>query len=115
MVEERDSFSANLLQTKQTSMSDGAFASPTTTVSGINVQWQHRMRPDVTLSAALSYAVQDGLSAVGAPGNSTSIAASAGVRYQISDTVSASLRYSFFERRSDNMAYSFYQNVLILG
>ena len=49
------------------------------------------------------------------PGNSTSVAASVGLQYRLSDTLSTSLRYSFFDRHSRSTAFSYSANMLILG
>jgi hypothetical protein len=76
----------------------------------------HELRPDLILSAALAYSQQDQAAGVVLnPGNSTSVATSISLNYQISDTVGASLRYSFFDRQSPVAAFSVYQNILILG
>jgi hypothetical protein len=72
----------------------------------------------MTVSAAISYAIQDqdtGPVSAFNPGNNTSIAATLAWQWQISNTVSTSLRYSFFERSSPATAFDMYQNILILG
>jgi hypothetical protein len=113
---DRDIFSASLLLATQTSSgASNGFSSQAKTVA---VNWLHQMRPDMTVSAAISYAIQDqGAGAISAfnPGNNTSIAATLAWQWQISDTVSTSLRYSFFERSSPDTAFDMYQNILILG
>ncbi len=115
-VLDRDKFAINLLDTRQTRT--GASTPTSTSTNGttvsVNGSWQHELQADLTLSAALSYAIQNGI-ATGGPGNNTSIAASVGLQYQISDTLSTSLRYSFFQRQATDTAYSFYQDMLILG
>ena len=105
-----------MLLTKQTNSQ--ALRSTSGTSKSVNATWLHQMRPDMTVSAALSLAIQDQtigtISAVN-PGNTTSVVASLAWQYQISDTLSASVRYSFLEQQSPAAVYSFYQNMLILG
>ena len=82
------------------------------------MNWLHQMRPDMTVSAAISYAIQDqsaGRVSDANPGNNTSVVASLAWQWQISDTLSASVRYSFLERQSQAAVYDLYQNMLILG
>lgn len=112
-VLERDSLSLNLVLVKQTS--PGSVASTATTAKTISGQWLHQMRPDLTFSAATSFSLQDGNFGYGVPGNTTSVAASVGLQYQISAKLGASLRYSFFDRHASTTVYSFYENMLILG
>lgn len=112
---DRDIISLNLLLTKQTNSQ----ASSTSGASkSVNATWLHQMRPDMTVSGAISLAIQDQtigtISAVN-PGNSTSVVASLIWQYQLSDTLSASVRYSFLEQQSPAAVYSFFQNMLILG
>jgi hypothetical protein len=113
---DRDIFSVNLFLATQTSSgASNAFTSQSKTV---NVSWLHQMRPDMTVSAAISYAIQEqsaGAPSAFNPGNNTSIAASLAWQWQISGTVSTSLRYSLFERSSPVTAFDMYQNILILG
>jgi len=113
---DRDIISVNLLMATQTS--SGA-ATPTSAESKTaNVTWLHQMRPDMTFSAALSYAIQDqtaGIIAGVNAGNSTSIAASLAWQWQISDTLSASVRYALLDQSSPVTAYNVYQNILIFG
>jgi hypothetical protein len=111
---DRDMFGVNLLDTKQTRQGAGSTAS-NGTVASISGTWQHALRPDLSLSAAVSYSRQNGISGLGGPGNSNSEAVSAGLQYQISDTLSANLRYSFFARQASTTAYTFYEDMLILG
>jgi hypothetical protein len=111
----RDIIAFNLLLTKQTN-SRGAATSDSS--NSVNASWLHQMRPDMTVSAALSFAVQDHtIGNVGAsnPGNSTSVVTSLAWQYQISDTLGANVRYSFLEQRSSIAVYSLFQNMLILG
>jgi hypothetical protein len=113
---DRDIISINLLLTQQTS--SGAANATSADSKTASVSWLHQMRPDMTASAAVSYAIQDqttGVISIANPGNNTSIAASLAWQWQISDTISTSLRYSFFERASAITAYDVYQNMLILG
>jgi hypothetical protein len=84
----------------------------------INAAWLHQMRPDMTVSGVISFAIQDqtaGTVNVVNSGNFTSVVASLAWQYQISDTLGASLRYSFLGQQSPTTANSFYQNMLILG
>jgi uncharacterized protein (PEP-CTERM system associated) len=113
-VLDRDTFGINLLDTRQTRTGAGTSTSTNGTTASVNGTWQHQLRADLTLSAALSYAIQNGTTG-GGPGNNTSTAASVGLQYQISDTLSASLRYSFFQRQATATTYSFYQDMLIAG
>jgi uncharacterized protein (PEP-CTERM system associated) len=110
---DRDSLSASLLLARQTSLSGGA--STVTTAKTVTAQWLHQMRPDLMLSAAASFSVQDGNFVYSGGGNSTSVATSVGLQYQISDTLGANLRYSFLGRQSGSSAYSYTVNMLILG
>ena len=113
---ERDIISLNFLFAKQTSSGGiNAVSSQTKTAS---VSWVHQMRPDVTVSGAVSYAIQDqtaGAISFANPGDNTSLAASLAWQWQISDTLSTSLRYSFFRRQTTVTAFELYQNALILG
>jgi hypothetical protein len=76
------------------------------------------MRPDMIMSAAISFAIQDhaiGHAGSFNPGNSTSVVASLAWQYQISDTLGANVRFSFLEQQSPIAVYSFFQNMLIVG
>ena len=113
---DRDIFSLNLLMTKQSST--GATNASTASSKSANVSWLHQMRPDMTVSAAFSYALQDqstGVRSRANPGNNTTIATNLGWQWQISNTLGASLRYSFLDRQSPVSAFQIYQNMLILG
>lgn len=111
---DRDIITLNLLLAKQTSTgttTNGAASSKT-----VSATWVHQMRPDMILNAALSYSIQEQAArSTLNPGNSTSLLASLGWQWQISDTISTSLRYSLFERQSAVATYDIYQNMLILG
>jgi hypothetical protein len=112
---DRDIITFNLLLAKQTS--SGGTTSNAQSKS-FNGSWVHQMRPDMTVSAAVSYAIQDqttGFVSFANPGNSTSIAASLAWQWQISDTVTTSVRYSFFERSSAVTSFDIYDNMLIVG
>jgi uncharacterized protein (PEP-CTERM system associated) len=112
----RDIISMNLLLAKQTS--SGTANATGSESKTFNVTWLHQMSPDMTISAAVAYAIQDqsvGAVSVANPGNNTSIAASLAWQWQISDTLSASVRYSFFDRQSADTAFELYENILILG
>ncbi len=113
---DRDIISINLLLSKQTST--GGTNASTIHSKTASISWLHQLRPTVTVSGAISYAVQDqniGQVSFANPGNSTSIAATLAWQWQISDTLSTSLRYSLFERQSVVTAFQIYQNLLILG
>lgn len=112
---DRDIVSFNLTFTKQTSTGAGNIG---TSSNGtfVGATWIHQMRPDMTVTATLSYSQQDQASrTVAAAGNQTSYAGSLAWQYQISDTISTSLRYSFFERSSPLAQLNVYQNLVILG
>jgi hypothetical protein len=112
----RDIISINLLMAKQSS-SGGTNPSSAETKTA-SVSWLHQMRPDVTVSAAISYSIQDqssGFVSAANPGNNTSVVGTLAWQWQISDTLSANMRYSFLERSSAVTAYDVYQNILILG
>jgi hypothetical protein len=112
---ERDIIAFGLLLAKQTSSQSTATPSSSKSVSAT---WLHQMRPDMTTSAAISFAIQDhtiGNAGSSNAGNSTSIVASLAWQYQISDTLSANVRYSFLEQQSPIAVYSLFQNMLILG
>jgi hypothetical protein len=113
---DRDIFSVNLLLAQQTSASGSTSSSSDSKTA--SVTWLHEMRPDMTVSAAISYAIQDqtaGVISTANPGNNTSIVASLAWQWQISDTLSGSVRYSFLERQSQVAVYDIYQNMLIIG
>jgi len=111
---ERDIVSANLLLTTQSQ--SGIMNTSTSTAKTVSLGWIHQLQPDLTLSSALAYSRQEQPGGIVLnPGNSTSVATSVSLNYQISDTVGASLRYSFFDRQSPVAAFSVYQNILILG
>ena len=116
---DRDIFSINLLLAQQTSVSGSvASVSSSSESKTASVTWLHQMRPDMTVSAAISYAIQDqsaGVISADNPGNNTSIVASLAWQQQLSDTVSVSVRYSFLERQSQVAAYDIYQNMFIVG
>jgi hypothetical protein len=112
---ERDIIAFGLLLTKQTNSQSTATSASSKSISAT---WLHRMRPDMTTSAAISFAVQDHtIGNVGAfnSGNSTSVVASLAWQYQISDTLGANVRYSFLEQQSPIALYSLFQNMLIVG
>lgn len=113
---DRDILSLNLSMSHQTST--GTAASSSADTKSVSLGWLHEMRPDMTVSATVSYALQDqssGLTNALNPGNNTSIAANLAWQWQISDTLTGSVRYSFFERQSPVSAYQLYENMLILG
>jgi hypothetical protein len=112
---ERDIIALGLLLAKQTSSQGAATSSSSKSISAT---WLHQMRPDMTASAAISFAIQDhtiGKAVSSSPGNSTSIVGSLAWQYQISDSLGASVRYSFLEQQSPIAVYSLFQNMLILG
>jgi uncharacterized protein (PEP-CTERM system associated) len=116
---DRDIVSLNVSLAKQTLIGTAAVAGgdgTATTSKTAGATWLHQMRPDMTVSAAVSYSLQEQAAATAAgPGNLTSIAGSLVWQQQISDTVSTSLRYSFFDRQSAVNTFDIYQNMLILG
>ena len=70
---DRDIFSINLLLAQQTSASGNTSSNAESKTASVN--WLHQMRPDMTVSAAISYAIQDQSAAVVStanPGNNTS-------------------------------------------
>jgi uncharacterized protein (PEP-CTERM system associated) len=112
---DRDTITLNLLLATQTSSGGTSSSAQDKTFTG---SWLHQMRPDMTVSAAASYAIQDqttGFTSFANPGNNTSIAASLAWQWQISDTVTTSVRYSFFERTSPVTSFDIYDNMLIVG
>ncbi len=114
-VLERDIIAFGLLLTKQTDSQSAAMSGSSKSVSAT---WLHRMRPDMTTSAAISFAIQDhtiGNAVSFTPGNSTSVVTSLAWQYQISDTLGANVRYSFLEQQSPIAVYSMFQNMLIVG
>ena len=112
-VLDRDVFSINLLLSKQTTQSAASSSADSKT---FNITWMRQMRPDMTVNAAFSYAVQSQAVSTGLnPGNNVSLAASLGGQWQISDSVGASLRYSLLERHAAVASFNIYQNMLILG
>ena len=113
---DRDTFALNLLMTKQVSTS--ATNARTSSSKTVGANWTHLMRPDMTVSAAVSYGIQEQNSsiAIGSNlGNNTTMTASLAWQWHISDTLSASLRYSFVERQSPVAFNQLYQDMLILG
>jgi hypothetical protein len=113
---DRDILSINLLWTKQTTV--GSVNSSSSESKTANVSWLHQLSPDVTLSAAVAYAIQTqttGFTSIFNPGNNTSIAASVAAQWQLSDTLSASVRYSFFDRNSADAAFGLLENIIIVG
>ena len=118
-VLDRDIIAVNLLMAKQTSVGSNFSSTASTAQSkSANVTWLHQMRPDMTFSAAVAYAIQDqstGALSTFNPGDNTSIAATLAWQWQLSDTVSTSVRYSFFERHAAASGFDLVQNILILG
>jgi hypothetical protein len=116
---ERDIVALNVTLAKQTLTGTGAAVAGggrSTTSKTAGATWLHEMRPDMIVSAAASYSLQEqGAATGGSPGNLTSFVGSLAWRWQISDTVSTSMRYSFFERQSAVNTFNIYQNLLILG
>jgi uncharacterized protein (PEP-CTERM system associated) len=113
---DRDILSISLLMAKQTT--SGGTNSSSGQSRTASVSWLHQMRPDMTVSAAFSYAIQDqgaGTVTVFNPGNNSSVAASVAWQWQVSETVNTSLRYSFFERASQVATFDVAENILILG
>ena len=111
---DRDIVTFNLTFTKQTSA--GGTVSSSVSAKTFGATWIHQMQPDMTLNGALSLSFQDQhVALANTSGNSTSVVASLGWQYEISDTVSLYLRYSFFDRQASVSALDFYQSMLILG
>jgi hypothetical protein len=111
---DRDIVTLNLILTKQTN--SGGTVSSLASAKSFGATWVHQMQPDMTLNAGFSLSFQDQRVAARAnSGKSTSVVASLGWQYEISDTVSFYSRYSFFERKSAVTALAFYQSMLILG
>jgi uncharacterized protein (PEP-CTERM system associated) len=112
---DRDIITLNLLLATQTSSGGSSSSAQTKTFSG---SWLHQMRPDMTVSAAVSYAIQDqstGVVSFVNPGNNTSVVTNLAWQWQISDTLTGSVRYSFFERTSPATAFDIYENMFIVG
>ena len=76
-----------------------------------SLQWVWELRPDLTLSNALSYNITTG----GAGLSSRSIAFNTSVQYALSPTVSTTVRYSFYQSTSSNPLFDLYANLLIVG
>lgn len=111
---ERDIFTLDVALSKQTTQ--GGVLSSTAQATTVTSTWVHQMRPDMTVNAALSYAIQNQTAVEGLnPGDNTSVIASLAWQWHLSDTVSTSIRYSFFERQANVSVFSLYQNMLILG
>jgi uncharacterized protein (PEP-CTERM system associated) len=113
---DRDIISINLLLSKQTS--SGTTTATSAQSKTASVSWLHEMNPDMTVSASISYAIQDQSTAFPTtfnPGNNTSLAASLAWQWQISETLSGSVRYSFFDRQSTDAAFTIYENIFIVG
>lgn len=113
---DRDTFALNLLMTKQVSTS--ATNARTASSKSVSANWTHLMRPDMTVSAAVSYGIQEqnaGVAIGSNLGNNTTMTASLAWQWHISDTLGASLRYSFVERQSPVSVNQIYQDMLILG
>ena len=112
---DRDIITLSLLVAQQTS-SGATAVSSRSSAKTFGGTWLHELSPDMTLNAGLSFSIQDQSVTSGVTsGNSTSIVATLGWQYQISDTLTASLRYSLFERQSAVTAFDFVQNILIAG
>ncbi len=112
---DRDIITLSLLVAQQTSIGATAVSSRSSAKS-FGATWLHELSPNMTLNAGLSFSIQDQSVTSGVTsGNSTSIVATLGWQYQISDTLTASLRYSLFERQSAVTAFDFVQNILIAG
>ena len=112
----RDIISISFLLAKQQGFG-GAFTSTTQSKSA-GISWLHQMRPDMTVSAAFSYAIQDqSAGAISAfnPGNNTSFATTLAWWWQISDTLSANVRYTLLQRSADVTEFDFYQNIFLVG
>ena len=112
----RDILSINLLMAKQTT--SGGTISSSGQSRTASLSWLHQMRPDMTVSAAFSYAIQDqsaGPVTVLNPGNNSAVAASLAWQWQLSETLNTSVRYSFFERASPVATFDVAENILILG
>jgi hypothetical protein len=112
---DRDIVSFNLMLATQTGSGATTSSAQSKTFSAT---WLHQMRPDMTVSAAISYSIQDqttGFSSFANPGNNTSIAANLAWNWQISDTLTGSVRYSYFERSSPVTSFGISQNMLIVG
>lgn len=114
---DRDMVAVNLLMATESNFGVG-IASYTAQTETASVSWLHQMRPDMTVSAAVSYSIQNqpgGGTSIYNPGNITSIVASLAWQWQLSPTVSTSARYSFLEQQASYSAFSFYQNIFIVG
>lgn len=111
---DRDSFSVNVLLSRQGRAGNSA-NTLTTTLQTFTGQWLHQLRPDLTFNALMSYSIQGGVSGAVAQGNTTSIAGSATLQYQISDTLTGTLRYSLLTRDVPAGPGGFYANMLLIG
>jgi hypothetical protein len=121
---DRDIISLNAIYAVQSNTGAGNNLSTTSTTA--SASWVHQMRPDMTLSAAVSLSWQNQPSSVGlvpdsslvsgtVPGNSLLGIGSLTWQYQISETITTSVRYSLLNRHSAVAGYSMLQNIFILG
>ncbi len=114
-VLDRDILSANMFLVTQTQQAIGS--NTTSHSTAFTLQWIHELGPDLTLTTAGQYSILNQAAALNSlnPGNSTAVAASIALQYQITASLSSGLRYSFFDRRAEVAANSVYQNMLVFG
>lgn len=118
---DRDIISTAVSLSKQTSaIANSAANSTETNGTMLSVTWTHQMRPDMTLTALLSYAlttqpVDFSALAPVSTGRTSAVAASLMWQWQLSDRTSGSIRYSYYARSSPYTVDDMYANMLILG
>lgn len=121
---DRDTLSLGVVLGNQTTT--GGIPS-SATFDTITAQWQHSLRPDLTLNSAITYSTQTQtggqqclgtlLFECGGPnlGDSTSYVATSVLNYEMTDSLSSHVRFSFYDRMSPLVIDRFYQTLVVVG
>jgi hypothetical protein len=79
--------------------------------------WLHQFSEALSMSTTGSYGITNvtGAAANQGGGRQTSLGASVGLQYLISQTLSTTVRYAYFDRGSQVPGLSTYQNIVLIG
>lgn len=121
---DRDTLSLGVVLGNQTTT--GGIPS-SATFDTVTAQWEHSLRPDLTLNSAITYTTQTQtggqqcfgtlLSLCGGPnlGDSTTYLATTVLTQTLTDSLSTHIRLSFYDRMSPLVIDRFYQSLVLVG
>lgn len=82
------------------------------------VNWVHSLSEDLTLNSSASYGISNikgGSAGSAGTGRQTSIGASVGLQYMLSQSLATNVRYAYFKRGSPLPDQTIYQNIFLVG